>query len=188
LGGRAGRSRRRRGTGAGSHGPWRRAGGGCGVSELTRPAPAEKRGRGFDVFGLLSRYGTLVALGLLIAFNLAFTTNFATLQTLNVNLTQVATIVIVAVGMTRVIATGGIDLSVGSLMAISGALAPMIFLGTIAPIPSPALAGALGFVLPVIAAALLGWFNGMLITRYAIQSIVATLVLFIAGRGIAQVL
>ena len=41
-------------------------------------------------------------------------------QTLNVNLTQVATIVIVAVGMTLVIATGGIDLSVGSLMAISG--------------------------------------------------------------------
>jgi galactofuranose transport system permease protein len=38
----------------------------------------------------------------------------------------VATIVIVSVGMTLIIATGGIDLSVGSLMAISDALAPMI--------------------------------------------------------------
>lgn len=136
----------------------------------------------------LSRYGTIVAFLLLILFNVAATPNFLSWQTLNVNLTQVATIVIVAVGMTLVIATGGIDLSVGSLMAISGALAPMIFLGSIVPIPSPALAVVLAFVLPVIAAALLGWFNGMLITRYSIQPIVATLVLFIAGRGIAQVL
>ena len=49
-------------------------------------------------------------------------------QTLDVNLTQVASIVIVGVGMTLVIATGGIDLSVGSLMAIAGAIAPIIFL------------------------------------------------------------
>lgn len=136
----------------------------------------------------ISRYGTLVAFLALILFNAAVTPNFLSLQTLNVNLTQVATIVIVATGMTLVIATGGIDLSVGSLMAISGALAPMIFLGTIMPVSSPALAITLAFIVPVVVAALLGWFNGMLITRYAIQPIVATLVLFIAGRGIAQVL
>ena len=69
-----------------------------------------------------------MALALLLAFNFAFTPNFATWQTLNVNLTQVCTIVIVGVGMTLVIATGGIDLSVGSLMAIAGALAPLIFM------------------------------------------------------------
>ncbi len=136
----------------------------------------------------LSRYGTLAAFLALIAFNIAVTPNFLSWQTLNVNLTQVATIVIVAVGMTLVIATGGIDLSVGSLMAISGALAPMIFLGTIVSIPNPALAVVLAFILPVAAAAAFGWFNGMLITRYSIQPIVATLVLFIAGRGIAQVM
>ena len=136
----------------------------------------------------ISRYGTLVAFLVLIAVNMAITPNFFSWQTLNVNLTQVATIVIVAVGMTLVIATGGIDLSVGSLMAISGALAPMIFLGTIVPISSPVLAIALAFIVPVIAGVLLGWFNGMLITRYSIQPIVATLVLFIAGRGIAQVM
>ena len=81
------------------------------------------------------RYGTLVALLALIVFNFAFTPNFASLQTLNVNLTQVCTIVIVGVGMTLVIATGGIDLSVGSLMAIAGALAPLIFLGKLFPLP-----------------------------------------------------
>ena len=70
-----------------------------------------------------------MALFALIVFNIIFTNHFLSMQTLNVNLTQVATIVIVGVGMTLVIATGGIDLSVGSLMAISGAIAPLIFLG-----------------------------------------------------------
>lgn len=138
----------------------------------------------------LSRYGTLVAFLALIAFNIAVTPNFVSWQTLNVNLTQVAAIVIVATGMTLIIATGGIDLSVGSLMAIAGALAPMIFLGTLLPGLEPGswVGVALAFTLPVAVAAALGWFNGFLITRYAIQPIVATLVLFIAGRGIAQVL
>ena len=73
---------------------------------------------------------------LLILFNFAFTPNFATWQTLNINLTQVATIVIVAIGMTLVIGSGGIDLSVGSLMAIAAALAPLIFLNRIVDFPS----------------------------------------------------
>lgn len=141
-----------------------------------------------DLADFLRRYGALIALALLILFNLAFTPNFATWQTLNVNLTQVCAIVIVAVGMTLVIATGGIDLSVGSLMAISGALAPLIFLGQLFPLPHPTVGVALAFIVPVLVAGAFGWFNGWLITRFSIQPIVATLVLFIAGRGIAQVL
>ena len=149
---------------------------------LRAPAPRA------EAVETLRRYGAATALALLILFNLAFTPNFATLQTLNVNLTQVCTIVIVAVGMTLVIATGGIDLSVGSLMAIAGALAPLIFLGRLVPWPHPLIGVALAFVLPVLVAGAFGWFNGWLITRFRIQPIVATLVLFIAGRGIAQVL
>jgi ribose transport system permease protein len=145
--------------------------------------PEQRRSAG----DLLSRYGALLALLLLIAFNLAVTPNFVSWQTLNVNLTQVAGIVIVATGMTLVIATGGIDLSVGSLMAISGALAPLIFLGSIVPMPSPMAGVALAFIVPVLVAGLFGLFNGFLITRFGIQPIIATLVLFIAGRGIAQV-
>ena len=136
----------------------------------------------------LRHYGTLVAFLLLIAFNLAFTRNFATIQTLNVNLTQVCTIVIVGVGMTLVIATGGIDLSVGSLMAISGALAPLFFLGKIMPIGEIHVAVAIAMLVSVLVAGMFGWFNGWLITRFRIQPIIATLVLFIAGRGIAQVM
>ena len=129
--------------------------------------------------------GPLVALALLVIFNALFTPHFLTAQTVNVNLTQVATIVIVAVGMTLVIATGGIDLSVGALMAISGALAPMLFLNP--PFGNAALGVTLAFVLPVLAAGAFGLFNGTLVTRFGIQPFIATLILYIAGRGVAQV-
>jgi len=132
--------------------------------------------------------GTLLSLAALILFNLVATPHFTSLQTLYVNLTQVTTIVIVAVGMTMVIATGGIDLSVGSLMAISGALAPLIFAGRLLGVGPGPLADGLAFVVPVLVAMLFGSFNGWLVARFRIQPIVATLVLFIAGRGIAQVM
>ena len=133
-----------------------------------------------------SIYGSVIALALLVLYNALFTPNFLTAQTFNVNLTQVATIVIVATGMTLVIATGGIDLSVGALMAISGALAPLIFLHP--TLDNTALGIFLAFLIPVLVAGAFGLFNGLLVTRFSIQPIIATLVLFIAGRGIGQVL
>jgi len=140
-----------------------------------------------DVLAFLRRYAALAALLVLLAFNFAVTPHFASLQTLNVNLTQVATIVIVSVGMTLVIATGGIDLSVGSLMAISGALAPIIFLSSFGR-SHPEIGNALAFVVSVGVAGLFGAFNGWFITRFQVQPIVGTLVMFIAGRGIGQVM
>jgi galactofuranose transport system permease protein len=136
----------------------------------------------------LLRNRPLIALIVLVLLNVAITPHFVSWETLNVNLTQVTTIIIVAIGMTLVIATAGIDLSVGSLMAISGTLAPLIFEGRLFAIPAPLLGVALAYVLPVLAAGAFGWFNGLLVTRWRIQPIIATLVLFIAGRGIAQVM
>jgi ribose/xylose/arabinose/galactoside ABC-type transport system permease subunit len=150
---------------------------------LVLPAAAARRGPWLR----LQRYGAYWALAILVLFNLVVTPHFISWQTLNVNLTQVATIVIVAVGMTLVIATGGIDLSVGSLMAISGALAPIIFLSPFG-VAHPALGVAAAFVAPVLATGLFGLFNGWFITRFRVQPIVGTLVLFIAGRGIGQVM
>ncbi len=80
------------------------------------------------------------------------------------------------------VVTGGIDLSVGASMAISGALAPILFMNIAGPTGI-----FLAFMLPVITAALCGVFTGFLVTRLNVQPIVATLVLFIAGRCIAQV-
>jgi len=119
----------------------------------------------------------------MVLFNILFTQHFWSLQTLNVNMTQVVGVVIVGIGMTLVVATGGIDLSVGASMALAGSLAPMIFMHMAGP-----LGIALAFVIPILAATLFGVFNALLITRLNVQPIVATLVLYIAGRGIAQVI
>jgi simple sugar transport system permease protein/ribose transport system permease protein len=125
-----------------------------------------------------STSGALIALILLVALNSIFTPNFATTSNFWNVLLQASQVVLVAVGMTLVIATGGIDLSVGSVMAISGAVAAVqLGLGMV-----PALGLAL------VASLLVGFLNGALITRDRIQPIVVTLATLIAGRGLAQVI
>ncbi len=98
-------------------------------------------------------------------------------------LRQSAPLMLVALGMTLVIATRGIDLSVGAIMAVSGAVALTIIKGSDSP-------GALSTVLVAIVVAVLvslvlGAWNGFLVSVLGIQPIVATLVLMLAGRGVA---
>lgn len=131
--------------------------------------------------------GLALGLTLLIGLNLLITPNFLELRTLSVNVSQVATIAIVALGMTLVIASGGVDLSVGAIMAVAGALAPLIFLSDWA-LANPAFGLAAAFLVPLVVAALCGLFNGVLIGTLGVQPIIATLIFFISGRGIAQVL
>jgi simple sugar transport system permease protein/ribose transport system permease protein len=130
--------------------------------------------------------GAALALLLLVLFNVAFTDNFLTWSTIRVNLSQVATITIVGVGMTYVIATRGIDLSVGALMAISGGLAAKILGSDWGPLDSAWVGVPLAIVVPILVCGLFGVFNGSLITYFHIQPIIATLVLFLGGRGIAK--
>ncbi|WP_262284058.1 ABC transporter permease [Micromonospora sp. MA102] len=97
-----------------------------------------------------------------------------------------APLILVALGMTLVIATGGIDLSVGSLCAISGAIACLY----ISRQPDQ---NSLGGVLTALALALgaalvLGAWNGVLVAVIGIQPIIATLILMVAGRGLAQLI
>lgn len=134
-----------------------------------------------------SRHGGLIALAIIFLFNVIITPNFLQAQTLAVNISQVATIAIVAMGMTMVIATGGIDLSVGAVMALSGALAPLIFLSDFG-IAYPTLGIAAALVIPIFVAMICGLFNGYIVAVLGVQPIIATLILFISGRGIAQVL
>ena len=137
---------------------------------------------------LFTQSGALVALALLLVFNAVFTRDFVTLQTFNVNLSQVAQIVVVAMGMALVVATGGIDLSVGATAAFAGTMAAVLLTQTGGVLANPAIALAAALTLPLLGAALFGAVNGGLITRYGVQPIVATLVLFIAGRGLAEML
>jgi len=94
-------------------------------------------------------------------------------------LNRVAPLMLVSVGMTLVIAIRGLDISVGAVVAISGAIAALL----IGRFPlGAAIAGALG------AAALCGLWNGLLVVKAGMQPIVATLILMVAGRGIAQLI
>ncbi|MEP2031419.1 MAG: ABC transporter permease [Paracoccaceae bacterium] len=145
------------------------------------------RGTSFEWGPFLRKNGGLLALAVILIFNILVTPNFLQMQTLFVNISQVATIAIVAMGMTLVIATGGIDLSVGAIMALSGALAPLIFLSDFGQ-SYPALGIAAAIALPLAAAMFCGLFNGILVANLKVQPIIATLILFISGRGIAQVL
>jgi galactofuranose transport system permease protein len=123
-------------------------------------------------------YGALAALVLLVAVNSIFTPHFFDLNNFRNILLQVSPTVLVAVGMTLVIATGGIDLSVGSVMAIASAVAAT----------SLDYGAGVAILLALLAAALAGAFNGALITGFRIQPIIVTLALLISGRGVAQVL
>lgn len=158
-------------------------GGAQRINVARKPSPGASR-----LGAWAQSYGALSALLGLLLFNAVFTDQFLTMQSLRLNLTQVSTIIIVGVGMTLVIATGGIDLSVGSLMAIGGAVAPLIFMSERWPFDVAWFGTTTAIVAAVVVAGLFGLFNGVLVAVFRIQPIIATLVLFIAGRGIAQVM
>lgn len=131
----------------------------------------------------------LVALAALFVFNLIFTSGFARIELRDGRLfgTMVdifqngAPVMLLAVGMTLVIALGGIDLSVGSVMALSGAIAALLMTEYGQSVPV-GIAAALALALAV------GALNGALVTYAGIQPIIVTLVTLVMGRGLAQTL
>ena len=130
-----------------------------------------------------------LALLLLLLFNAIFTPGFFSFQIRDGHLygslvdvaNRGAPILLAGLGMTFVIATAGVDLSVGAVLSMAGALAAVMLTTT-----SVGACGALvaGLLLGVVA----GAWNGLLISVFSIQPIVATLVLMVAGRGIAQLI
>ena len=146
----------------------------------------------------------LVALSLILLFDFIFIPGFFNIENRDGNLhgslvdilRNGSTVMLLAIGMTLVIATGGVDLSVGATMAIAASVAGILMN------PS-ALRNEVFFVTDtnytfqplwlVIAAALIvsllcGFWNGLLVAYMRIQPMVATLILMIAGRGIAQLI
>lgn len=108
-------------------------------------------------------------------------------------LNRAAPLMLVAMGMTLVIATRGIDISVGATVAITGAVVASMIGGSlviqngvqtyVSNVPMPvAILGGLGVAL------LCGLWNGALVAGAGMQPIIATLILMVAGRGIAQLI
>jgi ribose/xylose/arabinose/galactoside ABC-type transport system permease subunit len=123
-------------------------------------------------------FGAFAALLIIYVANAIFTPRFATVSnTLNM-LLQVSTTMLVAIGMTFVIASRGIDLTVGSTMAlVSVIVALLINYGMVV---------AVCFAL--ICALLVGLLNGFLISRLKLDALITTLAALILWRGIAQVI
>ncbi|HYP14657.1 MAG TPA: ABC transporter permease [Bryobacteraceae bacterium] len=124
------------------------------------------------------RFGALFALVILVVGNVLFTPSFATSNNFWSSLLQVSPTVLVALGMTMVMATGGIDLSVGSLMAIASAAAAT----SLESGAGLAVLAALAITVSIGAA------NGAIISGLAIQPIIVTLAVLISARGAAQII
>ena len=122
--------------------------------------------------------GVYVALVLIVVYNLLFTPRFITLDNLNVQLVLVTRIVVVSLGMAMVIGTAGIDLSVGAVMALSGALL----------VQFSGLPGTAAIALALLVGGMVGLLNGFLVGHVGVQPIVATLAFLFAGRSLAQLL
>jgi galactofuranose transport system permease protein len=156
-------------------------------SATTSTSPAANGGLLGTIGGreIVRRQGAVVFLLVLVVLNAFITPNFFSRGTLVNTLVQAFPIMLVALGMTMVISSGGIDISVGAIMAIAGVVATRLFTSEMACFNS-GLGLALSVGCGIVAGGLCGLFNGALISRWRIQPIVVTLVAMIAGRGLAQ--
>jgi ribose transport system permease protein len=137
------------------------------------------RRRGVQIGVLLQRQGALIALVVLVVFGaLRYGENFATGFNLSSFAGDTAKYGLVALGMTFVIMTGGIDLSVGSVVALGGVVAIKVSEHGLLP----------GLLAGTVAGAAVGALNGLLITKLRLQPFIVTLATLLAVRGLALTL
>lgn len=144
------------------------------------PAAEEDFRGSVDWKEFFNKYGTVVFFVVLIVFNAFKTPNFVSPGTLKNTLVQVFPVMLVALGMTMVISSGGIDISVGAVMVIAGAVTARLYTSGVGLAPA--------LLLSAVAACLCGLFSGVLIARFRIQPIIVTLGVMIAGRGGAHII
>lgn len=141
----------------------------------------------------------LLAFAAILLFNLIFTEGFFSLEIKNGHLfgslvdilNRGTPIMLISIGMALVYATGGVDLSVGAIIAISGAMAAQL-------IRPDYVKGILEYgnqtslvivlLIPLALSFILGLWNGFLVACIGVQPIIATLILMTVGRGIAQLI
>jgi ribose/xylose/arabinose/galactoside ABC-type transport system permease subunit len=162
------------------------------------PAPPAKASP-IAAFTRHSLFRPLAALAVLLLLDLALVPGFFSLEIKDGHLygslvdivNRAAPLMLAAIGMTLVIATRGIDISVGAVVALSGTVAAMLVGGTMVMnngvpeyVANTPMVLALGAALGI--ALLCGLWNGVLVAGLGLQPIVATLILMVAGRGLAQ--
>lgn len=126
----------------------------------------------------LQTYGVYLGVAVLLILNIALTPHFLSAENFRTQAVQVAPVLIVALGMALAIGSEGVDLSVGSVMALSTSLLSL-YLGY---------GTWIALIVAIIGGAAIGVASGSLIAFIGVQPIVATLALMVAGRGLALVL
>ncbi|MFY0647631.1 ABC transporter permease [Sulfitobacter geojensis] len=131
--------------------------------------------------GLMLRYAVLVGLIIIasVGFSLA-NDNFYSLTNLGILLRSISVLFLVSMGMTFVMLTGGIDLSVGSNVAFSGGVGVVTLTSTGS--------ATLGFIAAVLAGMAIGWVNGFFVGRLRLSAFMVTLATFALARGLALVI
>ncbi len=136
----------------------------------------------------------LVVLILFLAFNFIVTPNFISMGTFNNVIIQMTPVLLTGLGLTWVIASGGIDISVGASMALASIVSAKAMVPTAAALNEQV--GGWGWCLPaipamlvgVIAAMVSGLLIGLIIAKFRIQPIIVSLTFMISIRGIAQII
>lgn len=136
---------------------------------------------------LLLKGRTVIVLALLLIFFSFAAPNFLSLETFMLIAKHVALYGILAIGMTYVIITGGIDLSVGAVVGLAGMIAGgLIQNGLHIGGYTVYFNVPLIFVITIVCGALIGWLNGVVITRMKVAPFIATLGMMYVARGFAN--
>lgn len=128
---------------------------------------------------IVMKYKALLGLLVLCIVMSILSPRFLTVPNIKNVFTQVSVNAIIAIGMTFVILTGGIDLSVGSTLAISGAVAATLIKGNCSIL--------IAIIAAVIVGMIVGVVNGLFIAKGKIQAFIATLATMTVFRGVTQV-
>ncbi len=133
----------------------------------------------------IKKFGAVYAFLLLVIVNAISNENFLTVNTMWNLLIQAFPIIITSLGMLFVISSGGIDVSVGSVMAVAGALNAVIMNGIYDTFPQSM---TLGLIMALVVSVLFGVFNGFMISVFKMQPIIVTLTTYIIARGLTQLI
>ena len=144
------------------------------TSAGTGESIAERSARG-RIVSLLQKQGALLALIVIIVFGGIRYPNFLSLENIGNVLRYNSMFGLIALGMTFVIMTGGIDLSVGSVVAFTSVIAAQVS-------PSGTL---VGLIMPMVVGGSVGFVNGYVITKMQILPFITTLATLLAARGLA---
>lgn len=166
-------------------------------TDVAKPAPAaappEENPTGNQTLAraalLLLRGRTLVVLIVLIVIFSAISGEYLTQSNLILMTKHVAINAILAIGVTFVILTGGIDLSVGSIAGLASMIAGgLLFSGLSVPGGTVFFSVAVVILIGILVGALVGGLNGVLVTRFRVAPFIATLGMLYVARGAAQLL